>query len=247
MNERAVFPFTPWLSDPYPCPYLPQQTARSALLPGQPGIDEGTAERLLALGFRRSGDLFYTPRCPNCQACVPVRVPAEAFSPDRTQRRTWQRLQPRLVAQVRPLTFDPEHYALYRAYVTGRHGLHTEDASETAYRAFLLDSPIDSRLVEWRERDGRLRIVAVIDVLPNALSAVYTWYDLTEPQLSLGTYAILWQIEQARRSGLKHVYLGYWIASCRQMAYKSRFRPLEGWHEGRWQQLETAPAFCCPA
>ena len=76
--------------------------------------------------------------------------------------------------------------------------------------------------------------VAVMDRLNNGLSAVYTFFDPLEATRGLGTFAILWQIAEARRLGLKWVYLGYWIEQCAKMAYKTRFKPHEIFVAERW-------------
>jgi arginine-tRNA-protein transferase len=114
-----------------------------------------------------------------------------------------------------------------------------DDDSRDQYAHFLLQSHVDSRLIEFRE-DGVLRMVSIIDVLDNGLSAVYTFYDPDLPSASFGTYAILWQIEQCRQLDLPHLYLGYWIEHSRKMAYKSQFRPLEALKNGRWLRLDDA-------
>lgn len=229
-------------SAPYPCPYLPNQTAQAqVVLPWGRWQPTDYAE-LIERGFRRSAEQLYAPACPTCRACLSLRIPVAQFRPDRTQRRTWQRLSASLTAREVPLAFFEEHYVLYRRYTAGRHRLTDEERSETAYRQGVLLSPFDTRLVEFRDPAGALKIVSLIDVLPDALSAVYTWFEPQEPRASFGTYAILWQIAQARRVGMRYLYLGYWIAASRTMAYKARFRPFETFwpgHSIEWQRHET--------
>lgn len=237
MNQRS--PLTPqerwawYASAPYPCPYLPGRTARSrVMLPfAEPTLFD--YQELLQRGFRRSGEHLYAPACDDCRACISVRVPVARFQPNRSQRRAEKRLSQQLTARELPLAFHRDHYALYARYVSLRHALPEAERSEQAYIEHLLWSPFDTRLVEFRTAEGVLKMVALIDVLPDALSAVYTWYEPEEPHASYGTYAILWQIAQAKRAGLRYVYLGYWIAGSRTMAYKARFQPLEGFCPGR--------------
>jgi len=108
--------------------------------------------------------------------------------------------------------------------------------SREQYRHFLLQSNVNSRLVEFRD-EGALRMVSIIDQLEDGLSSVYTFFDPDRLSESLGTYNILWQIELCRRLALPHLYLGYWIAQSRKMAYKIQFQPLQGLTDGRWELI----------
>lgn len=224
------------LSAPHACPYLAKQQARMLLVAPQETITTGIYAQLLEQGFRRSGGMVYRPRCPECDACLSLRVDVNRFTPNRSQRRAFKQ-HSTLHARMLPLAFDPEHYALYQAYQQARHAegdMAHDDAD--GYRDFMLNSPIDSALVEFRDANNALKIVALIDLLPQALSAVYTFYA-DEPHTAYGTYAVLWQIAQAQRLQLPHVYLGYWIAHSHKMHYKARFRPCEIWKGGCWQPV----------
>ena len=222
---------------PYPCSYLPERLARSQVATPSHLIDTAVYGELVRAGFRRSGAFTYRPHCDQCQACVPVRIVVSDFQPSRTQRRFGKK-HAQLSTHLLELKYHPDHYALYLRYQASRHsGGGMDQDSREQYRHFLLQSNVDSRLVEFRE-NGELRMVSIIDQLPDGLSSVYTFYDPHIRGASFGTYNILWQIELCKKLERTYLYLGYWIARSRKMAYKIQFQPLEGLIEGQWRPLE---------
>ncbi|MDX9740865.1 MAG: arginyltransferase [Gammaproteobacteria bacterium] len=228
-NQRQVVFFR---SLPQECGYLPRRETVNAVLDPEIMPDPALYSRLVGLGFRRSGSRIYRPNCPGCSACRALRVPVSAFRADRSQRRTWRRHQHWTVEERAP-EFHDEHYQLYRRYLGSRHpegGM--DDPGPEDYLSFLVCEGIDTRFVEFRE-GGRCVAVAVTDVLVNGLSAVYTFYD-PEIEGGPGVFAVLSQIEMARRLNLEWLYLGYWIEECRKMSYKIRYRPCELFVDGSW-------------
>ncbi|MDM9650781.1 arginyltransferase [Pseudomonas wenzhouensis] len=234
MTELARLKF--YATQPHPCSYLPEEQATTLFLdPSQP-MDALVYAELSEMGFRRSGDHLYRPHCQQCTACIPARIPAAHFSPNRQQRRILKRNEDISVRCVRP-AFTEEYYDLYVRYIEQRHADgDMYPPSRDQFSTFLVRNLPFSRFYEFRLQ-GRLMAIAVTDLLPNGLSAVYTFYDPTEERRSLGRFAILWQIGETARQGLQAVYLGYWIKNCRKMNYKTQYRPIELLVNQRWTLL----------
>lgn len=208
------------------CSYLAGRMARSVFVDPQLQLDPQRYGALLDLGFRRSGGYVYRPACGQCQECRPVRVPVAEFRPTRAQRRCARRNADLRLGIEGDL--NAEHYGLYRRYLQQRHpggGMDPEDRE--AFRAFLSSAWGRTEILALRDGAGRLLAGAVMDRVPQGLSAVYTYFEPGIPERSLGTYAILAEIERARALGLPYLYLGYWVRGSAKMDYKRHFRPLE--------------------
>jgi arginine-tRNA-protein transferase len=188
-------------------------------------------------GFRRSHSIAYTPACPGCSACIPVRIVIDEFAPKRTLRRI-SKANAALAVRQMPARATAEHYRLFANYQESRHaGGDMAQMGFYDYRSMVEDSPIKTFIVEFRSADNLLRAVVLTDRMSDGLSAVYSFYDPAVRSASLGTYVILWLIDEAKRLGLPYVYLGYWISESNKMSYKARFAPLEFFGAGGWQPL----------
>ncbi|MGZ5524653.1 MAG: arginyltransferase [Methylomonas sp.] len=225
-----------WLTAEHACSYLPDGRAQSAVVDPSFMLNPLLYSRLIEQGFRRSGDQVYKPYCSSCQGCVPTRIPVTDFLPDRKQKRCAKR-NARTLVSIKPAAFDPQHLELYRRYQAARHDKDATAAiSPDEYMHFLGSSWCNTWFVEFLIT-GKLAAVAIVDVLDNALSAVYTFFDPNFADYSPGVFAVLWQVEQARKLNLDYVYLGFWIKDCRKMSYKKQYQPLEGLTGQQWQLI----------
>jgi len=224
---------------PHDCSYLAEQKAQNIYPDPNAIMSNALYSELIQHGFRRSGSHAYRPHCPNCNACVPVRININKFKISRSQRRCFQRNQ-HLSVSLHPAEFNPEHYELYCRYLAARHidgGM--DNPTEQSYRNFLISNWSDTQFIEFRDQ-SMLVAVAVTDTVTHGLSAFYTFFEPSLAKQSLGTYAILQQIADAKAQHLSSLYLGYWIENCMKMSYKNTFSALEGYIDQRWQQLKSS-------
>lgn len=225
-----------YVTAPYTCSYLPNQLAQSIIATPQHLVDGHQYSGLIQQGFRRSGKFVYRPHCENCNACIPVRLPVADFQETRSQKRAFKQ-HATLEASVSTLSFDEAHFALYKAYQIARHEGNEQEETAEQYRNFLVQSNVDSLFISFT-LNGILKMVSVVDILEDGVSAVYTFYDTTDSKASYGTYSILWLIEWCKQLKLPYLYLGYWIKSSQKMAYKENFSPQEALIDGEWQKIK---------
>jgi len=227
-----------YASPPHPCAYLEDREAITQFIDPAQTMTPKLYSQLVDMGFRRSGEYVYRPRCSSCQACRPARVASASFQASRNQRRTWRRNQD-LTVNLITADFKDEQFALYRHYISARHAGGEMDVSHPEqYRDFLLSSWADTWCYEFR-LGHRLLAVGVVDRLAQGLSAVYTFFDPDYAERGLGTFAVMWEIADAQKRGLPWLYLGYWIKECPKMSYKNQFRPLEIYRDGQWRVLSS--------
>ena len=118
-----------------------------------------------------------------------------------------------------------------------------DDDNVDQYQQFLLQSRVNSRLVEFRSQNqygqpGTLKMVSIIDIVNDGISAVYTFFS-PEKNTSYGVFNILWQIEETKKMGLDYTYLGYYVQKSTKMQYKSQYQPAQYLTHGEW--VNTVP------
>lgn len=234
-SRAGIAPLHQFLATaPIACPYLAGRTERKLIVELAGGGATSFYDDLSRAGFRRSHRFAYRPACRGCASCVPVRIVVDRCTVTRSTRRVLSANRD-LHGRVVAARATPEHFRLFWIYQRSRH----QDSDMAAmgyadYRAMVEDTPVRTAIAEFRDGSGRLVAASLIDLLDDGISAVYSFYDPQQKKRSLGTWSILWLVEECRRRALPYVYLGYWIADSPKMAYKARFTGLERLVPGGW-------------
>jgi len=222
-----------FVTSPNICPYLPGKYERKVFteLNGLHAAELNDA--LGRIGFRRSQNVAYRPSCPDCHACVSVRVVADQWEPNATQKRVLKRNRDLEAISCRPWSTD-EQFQLLRRYLSARHpGGGMSNMDEMDYADMVEQTPVQTQIIEYREprkgfAPGRLVGACLTDAQADGLSMIYSFYDADhDDRPSLGSYIIMDHIRRARAAGLPYVYLGYWVRGSKRMAYKANYRPVE--------------------
>lgn len=223
------------ITSPFTCSYLPEQDERLLVFMSetQPTISE--YDFLISAGFRRSGTQVYRPHCEACKACESIRLPVNLFKASKSQKRIIKRNQD---LTIRISHADkPEYYPLYESYINQRHDDGSMyPATLEQYQGFVLSPWNNALFIELSNHDELIG-VAVTDNLESSLSALYTFFKPDEQQRSLGSFAILQQIELAKSLNKPFLYLGYQIDTCQKMSYKQNFLPHERFFDDKWQLI----------
>ncbi len=235
MNDQVKLNF--FASAPEPCSYLDERKSVSAFANPHMDMDMYTYNELIQHGFRRSGGYIYRPHCPHCQECISVRVPVRKHRFSRNEQRVVKRNSDIRIS-IMPGRYRDEHFDLYRRYINSRHNDGSmANPNKSDYHRFLICDWTDTLFFEYRV--NRILIaVAVCDITDSGLSAVYTFFDPDYADRSPGHFAILSQINETQQRDLEYLYLGYWIRDCNKMSYKRRYRPLEGFINDQWVNLD---------
>lgn len=238
--QSRSFPISFMVTTEVPCPYLSGRMERKIITELAGTQANEMFELLSRAGFRRSHSIAYRPACAACQACVPVRIVVEDFQLSRSMRRVLAK-NADLTAEIRPAHPTQEQYQLFSRYLEARHndgemvGMGPQD-----YASMVADSPVDTRMVEFRDRQRNLIAACLTDWSGDGISAVYSFFTPERESGSLGTFVVLRLLELAHNASLPYLYLGYWVEGSQKMDYKRRFQPLEYYSATGWQRARDS-------
>ena len=212
----------------HPCPYLTDLVATTAYRLNEAKGPEAY-HSMLERGWRRFGLTFFRPVCVGCAECRSLRIDVQRFEPNRSMRRT-REMNIDLDVTLQKVSLSGDHLRLYDRYHADMHvrrHWHEKESSPADYHQTFVDGRQSWGHELLFHLDGELVCVALVDILPAAMSAVYCYYEPKLRRRGLGVNAVLAQIELARERAMPHLYLGYWIEGNASMRYKARYRPHE--------------------
>jgi arginine-tRNA-protein transferase len=236
-NLDSMISIPLFLTTESPCNYLDQRNSQSAFVHPSFQLNTLLYSQLIAQGFRRSGNEVYRPHCHNCSECIASRLLVNKFIPSKNQKRCLKKNQLTTV-KIKPAQFEQAHYDMYMRYQQHKHeesGM--ANSTQEDYINFLSSRWCNTLFVEFSIKN-ELAAVAIVDLLENALSAVYTFFEPKFSSYSLGNYAVLWQQNHANSLGLEFIYLGFWIKNCQKMSYKTQYQPIEGFINNSWRKIQ---------
>ena len=216
------------------CPYLADKISVTQFIDPEKIPDINMYTYLTRFGFRRSGEHLYRPTCPDCKACISIRIPVQLFTTSRSQQRCLNKAKHFEFIHCNAYDSD-EHYQLYETYINTRHkGGDMYPPTRQLFKNFLLSHWANTQFMEIRF-EGTLIACAVYDQLVDGLSAVYCYFSPDFSQYSPGKLAILKQIFHAKTLNYNYLYLGYQIDECEKMNYKNQYQPIEQFIDNLWQ------------
>ena len=220
------------------CPYLDGTTARMPLRLPVGQVTPETTDEILALGYRRSGDFVYRTQCPSCTECKPTRVLVDQFQLTKSMKRVLSRGNRDLICSWQAPEVSSRRVELFNQHRSGRNLGSSSPVDAESYRSFLVDTCCET-LELTIHRGDELVGISIVDLGRTSMSAVYTHFDPTASWYSLGTYAILKQLEFAKQTSRSMVYLGMYVSVNRHLNYKARFGPQERLIDGKWTLIDS--------
>ena len=211
-----------------PCSYLPAESACQEYRVVFE-LNTGGYHELLKRGWRRFGGVLFRPACPQCNKCTGIRVLVQEFRPNKSQRRALK-LNRDVEVVVQPASVSAEHLQLFNAYhafMQGERNWTGRSLNEREYQQHFLQGHWEFAKEFLYYHAGKLIAVGLVDVLPDAISSVYFYHDPALRSRSLGVYSMLKELEYAKARQMAYQYLGFWLAECRSLAYKSQYQPHE--------------------
>jgi arginine-tRNA-protein transferase len=226
-----------YVTAPQECPYLENKVERK-LFTSLNGFEAQILNNALSTqGFRRSQNVLYRPSCSECSACLSARIPVANFSLTKSEKRVVKRNK-RLIRNIKSPWATSEQFELFTKYVKSRHEKGGMSAmTETEFASMVEETCVKTILVEYSIQDegtNQIQAVSITDVIEDGLSMVYSFYEPTLSELSLGKYMILDHIDLSREMNLPYLYLGYWVKGSKKMDYKAQYSPIELFSNGKW-------------